>query len=74
MPLIALWVRGSRGVLISEGAFIELILIRLFVRPSSYSTRFRRAVEGVSDSKEEVSVGVGPREGGVKAISLSTAT
>jgi hypothetical protein len=30
-------------------------------------------VEGVSDSKEEVSVGVGPREGGVEAISLSIA-
>ena len=68
MLSIALWVYGSRGVLISIGAFIKSIL-----RPSSYLTRFRRAVEGISNSKEEVSVGVGPREGGVKAISLSTA-
>jgi hypothetical protein len=48
--------------------------IRLFLRPSSCLTRFRRAVEGTSDGKEEITVDVGPNKGGIEAILLLTVT
>jgi hypothetical protein len=50
------------------------MLIRLFSRPSSYLIRFRRAVEGASNSKEEISVDASFSEGGAKAMLLSTVT
>jgi hypothetical protein len=50
------------------------MLTGLFSRPSSCSIRFRRAIEGASDSKEEISVDAGLSEGGVEAMLLSTVT
>jgi hypothetical protein len=56
------------------GGANESMLIGLFSRPSSYLIRFRRAVEGASDSKEEISIDVGLSEGSVKAMLLLTVT
>jgi hypothetical protein len=53
---------------------IKSMLIGLFLRPSSYLTRFRRTIEGASDSKEEIAVDVGPDKGGIEAILLLIAT
>jgi hypothetical protein len=49
---MSLWTRGPRGSSGTVGARTESISITSSLIPNSCSTRFRRAVEGGSDSAE----------------------